>query len=148
MREFPAATLIRFFDSHRFLTVSGQAQWKSIAGGCSSYIPRMTCAFQKRIFTGVQMRCVTREQAGVMLRFADGREEVHFDEVVFAMHGDQILPASGRARKGTRDIERISHQPERDVVLHTDERMLPERAAARASWNLLHPWISGTGTVR
>ena len=139
VKEFPAATLIRFFDNHRFLTVSGQAQWKTIAGGCSSYIPGMTQAFRKRVFTGIQVQSVTRSESGVTLRLADGREEMRFDQVVFATHGDQVLPLLADAREKEREVLGEFRTSRNDVVLHTDERLLPERAAARASWNyLLH----------
>jgi uncharacterized protein len=139
VKEFPAATLIRFFDNHRFLTVSGQAQWKTIAGGCGSYIPQMTKAFRERIFTGVQIQSVTRAESGVTLRFADGREEMRFDQVVFATHGDQVLPLLADAREKEREVLGEFRTSRNDVVLHTDDRLLPERSAARASWNyLLH----------
>jgi uncharacterized protein len=139
VKEFPAATLIRFFDNHRFLTVSGQAQWKTIAGGCSAYIPRMTTGFERRVFTGVQIQSVTRGETGVTLAFANGREEMRFDQVVFATHGDQVLPLLADAREKEREILGKFRTSRNDVVLHTDDRLLPKREAARASWNyLLH----------
>lgn len=137
VKEFPAATLIRFFDNHRFLTVSGQAQWKTIAGGCSTYIPRMTAAFQKRIFTGMQILDVARDESGVRLRFADSRPEMRFDQVVFATHGDQVLPLLADASEKEREILGEFRTSRNEVALHTDERLLPKRRAARASWNYL-----------
>jgi uncharacterized protein len=139
VKEFPATTLIRFFDNHRFLTLNGQAQWKTIAGGCSSYIPKITKGFRGRTFTGIQIQSVTRGESDVTLRFADGRAEMRFDQVVFATHGDQVLPLLADAREEEREILSEFRTSRNDVVLHTDDRLLPERPAARASWNyLLH----------
>lgn len=139
VREFPAATLIRFFDNHRFLTVSGQAQWKTIRGGCGTYLPRITRPFANRIFLGVNIRTVSRIETGLALKFADGRPEMLFDHVVFATHGDQILPLLAEPSDKERDILGAFRTSRNDVVLHTDETLLPTRPDARAAWNyLLH----------
>jgi predicted NAD/FAD-binding protein len=137
--QFPAATLIRFFENHRFLTVTGQAQWKTIPGGCSRYIAPITQPLKDRIFTGAQLQKVVREAAGVTLRFSDGRPEKRFDHVVFATHGDQVLPLLQDATDRERDVLGAFETSRNEVTLHTDERLLPSRPAARASWNyLLH----------
>jgi predicted NAD/FAD-binding protein len=137
--EFPAATLIRFFDNHRFLTITGQAQWKTIPGGCSRYIDPITRPLKDRIFTGVRLQSVSRDVAGVKLRFADGRPEMRFDQAVFATHGDQVLPLLGDASEHERQILGGFETSRNEVTLHTDETLLPQRPAARASWNyLLH----------
>ena len=137
--EFPAATLIRFFDNHRFLTVNGQAQWKTIPGGCSRYIEPITRPLRARIFTGVNLQSVSRDTAGVTLRFAGGRPRMRFDQAVFATHGDQVLPLLPDASDREREILGGFQTSRNEVTLHTDETLLPRRPAARASWNyLLH----------
>ena len=139
VNEFPAATLIRFFDNHRFLTVKDQAQWKTIPGGCSRYLAPITKPLQERIFTGAQIRGVARDEQGVTLRFAGERSTMRFDEAVFATHGDQVLPLLDAASVKEREVLGAFRTSENDVVLHTDENLLPRRQAARASWNyLLH----------
>lgn len=139
VNEFPAATLIRFFDNHRFLTVTEQAQWKTIAGGCGSYVAPMTRPFQNRIVTDAQIQSVIRDQSGVTLRFADQRPEMSFDHVVFATHGDQVLPLLDSPTEREREVLGAFETSRNEVTLHTDENLLPRRAAARASWNyLLH----------
>lgn len=135
--EFPAATLIRFFDNHRFLTVNGQAQWKTIPGGCSRYIEPITRPLKDRIFTGVNLQSVSRDTAGVTLRFAGGRPEMRFDQAVFATHGDQVLPLLPDASDREREILGGFQTSRNEVTLHTDETLLPRRSAARASWNYL-----------
>jgi len=137
--EFPAATLIRFFENHRFLTITGQAQWKTIPGGCSRYIEPITRPLKECIFTGVHIESVSRDAAGVSLRFAGGRPAMRFDHVVFATHGDQVLPMLMDATERERNVLRGFETSRNEVTLHTDEDLLPRRRAARASWNyLLH----------
>ncbi len=139
VNAFPAATLIRFFDNHRFLTVSGQAQWKTIPGGCSRYIAPISKPLKDRVFTGAKIKGVSRQEDGVTLRFAEGRSEMRFDEVIFATHGDQVLPLLEDATEQETEILAAFETSRNDVVLHTDDGLLPRREAARASWNyLLH----------
>ena len=139
VKEFPATTLIRFFDNHRFLTVTGQAQWKTIPGGCSRYIEPITKPLKGRVFTGVQIQSVSRNSTDVTLRFAGGRPPMRFDHVVFATHGDQVLPVLQGATEREREILGGFETSRNEVTLHTDDRLLPRRQAARGSWNyLLH----------
>ncbi|HTZ32617.1 MAG TPA: FAD-dependent oxidoreductase [Methylomirabilota bacterium] len=139
VKEFPALTLIRFFDNHRFLSINNHAQWKTIPGGCGSYIAPITKPLAGRIFNGVAIREVSRDLSGVTISFKNGRPDLRFDQVVFATHGDQVLPLLADATPRERDVLEAFETSRNEVVLHSDERLLPERSAARASWNyLLH----------
>lgn len=139
VKEFPAAMLIRFFDNHGMLTVNGHPQWKTIPGGCSRYIGPITAPFKDRITTGVKVRAVARDEQGVTLRFADNRPEQRFDHVVFATNCDRVLPLIDNPTDAERDILQHFATSANDVVLHTDDSLLPHREDARASWNyLLH----------
>jgi len=139
VKEFPAAMLIRFFDNHGMLTIHGHPQWKTIPGGCSTYIAPITAAFKDRIFTDIKISSVARDEQGVTLRFSGGRPEQRFDHVVFATNGDCVLPLLENPSDAERDVLQHFATSSNDVVLHTDDALLPRRAAARASWNyLLH----------
>jgi predicted NAD/FAD-binding protein len=139
LKEFPAAMLIRFFDNHGMLTINGHPKWKTIPGGCSRYILPITAPYRQRITTGVEIRSVWRDEQGATIRFADGRPERRFDQVVFATNGDRVLPLLENPTDAERDVLQNFQTTRNEVVLHTDDRMLPRRPAARASWNyLLH----------
>jgi predicted NAD/FAD-binding protein len=116
--------LVRFFANHGMLTVNGHPQWKTIPGGCNRYIAPLSAPFRQRIFTSSPIRAVARDADGVTLRFHEGRPAMRFDQAVFAMNSDRLLPLRTTAN---------------DVVLHTDDALLPRREQARAAWNyLLH----------
>jgi uncharacterized protein len=140
LRQFPAAMLVRFFDNHGMLTLNGHPQWKTIPGGCSRYVEPITRAFRKRVMVRVEIAKVARRSDGVVVSFVgDERPPMTFDHVVFAIHGDRVLPLLADASDTERDVFRHFATSRNEVVLHTDERMLPRRSAARASWNyLLH----------
>jgi predicted NAD/FAD-binding protein len=139
VKEFPAATLIRFFDNHHFLRVNDQPQWKTIPGGCSRYIAPITKPLRKRIFTGADIRAVTRDGQGITLHFGADRPARRYDQVVFATHGNQALALLADATEMERDVMGAFRTSRNDVVLHTDKTLLPRCEAACASWNyLLH----------
>jgi predicted NAD/FAD-binding protein len=75
-------------------------------------------------------------EQGVSLCFAD-RTEQQFDEVVFACHGDQVLPMLANPTDAERSVLGSFTISTNDTCLHTDSTLLPKRSAARASWNYL-----------
>ncbi len=139
VREFPAAMLARFFHNHGMLTVNGHPQWKTIPGGCSRYIAPITAPYKQRIFSGISIRSVARDEQGVTLNFAGDRPAMRFDQVVFATNCDRVLPLLENPSDDERDVLGQFATSKNDVVLHCDDNLLPKQPAARASWNyLLH----------
>lgn len=137
--EFPAAMMVRFFENHGMLTIHGHPQWKTIPGGCSRYLAPITAPLKDRIFISSQIRHVARDAAGITLRFRDARPAMHFDHAVFATNGDRVLPLIENPSDAERDVLQHFHTSPNEVVLHTDDALLPRREEARASWNyLLH----------
>ena len=132
--RFPARTLVQFFANHGMLGINTHPQWKVIPGGSQRYLGLLTAPFQKNIHLDSDIRSVTRHDGGITLRFSD-RPEMVFSQVVFACHGDQVLPLLGDPTDAERDILSSFTTTRNETVLHTDSRMLPKRAAARASWN-------------
>jgi uncharacterized protein len=136
-REFPAAMLVRFFDNHNFLTMTRQYQWKTIPGGCGQYLGPITAPFRSRILTDTHIRTVARGTDGVTLHFSGGKPALDFDHVVFASNADTVLPLIEKPSDKEREVLQHFRTTRNDVVLHTDDRMLPRRTGARASWNYL-----------
>lgn len=136
MPAFPAVTLVRFMRNHGMLGINTHPKWKAIRGGSHSYLAPIAAPFRDRIARGSQIRSVERGERCVTLRFAD-RPEQQFDEVVFACHGDQILPLLADPSDTERQILGSFTTSRNETCLHTDARMLPVRQGARASWNYL-----------
>lgn len=134
MRSFPAMTMIRFFDHHGMLGINTHPKWFVLRGGSKSYIPPITAPYRERVFSGTDIRSVTRSESGVTLCFAQ-QPDAKFDHVVFACHGPQVLPLLESPTDRERDVLRGFQTSANDVVLHTDSRLLPVLPSARASWN-------------
>ena len=130
--EFPAAYAIRFFANHGMLGF-GRFRWRTVTGGSHRYVDAIAARLGRRLHLGAGVRSIRRSEAFVELRIGDAIER--FDGVVLATHADQALAL---LEDPTPDERRVLGQfayTRNDAVLHTDSRLLPRTAAARASWN-------------
>lgn len=132
--HFPAAALVKFFDHHGMLGIDTHPSWRVIRGGSYRYIAPISEPFRERIVTGAKIFRVSRDGEGVEIHF-DGRASQRFDEVVFACHGDQVLPLLETPTESERAVFSKLRTSSNETVLHTDSRLLPRRPDARASWN-------------
>lgn len=134
-QQFPAAFFVRFFRNHGLLQVANRPQWRVIDGGSREYLRPLTHAFEDRIHTNKPVREVRRPLGqNPILRFADGSEQV-FDHVVIATHSDQALAMLEDANAAESEILGALPYRDNDVVLHTDERLLPRNKLTWSSWN-------------
>lgn len=134
IRHFPALTLIRFFQNHGFLGIDTQFRWRSVVGGSSQYIAPITEPYRARIATGAQITAVLRYPEAVEIQFRD-RAPLRFDQVVFATHGNQVLPLLADSTPEEREIMAAFRTSPSKVWLHTDSAIMPRRPDAWASWN-------------
>jgi predicted NAD/FAD-binding protein len=134
IRSFPALTLLRFFHNHGMLGINTHPKWKVIRGGSHTYIPLLTAPFKERIFLDARIQTVSRQENGVTLHFED-RPAMAFDQVVFACHGDHVLPLLEQPTVAERDVLGNFKTSRNVASLHTDSSLLPKHSAARASWN-------------
>lgn len=134
--DYPAHSMIQFFENHALLGVTGQHQWYTVDGGSIEYVRRLGDAMTAR---GVQMRLGTAVQSvrrtalGVQIKAWGGDWET-FDEVIFATHSDDTLALladpSGAENAA---LGAIKYQPN-DIILHADETIMPKRRATWSSW--------------
>jgi len=134
MRDFPAFTLIRFFENHGFLGINTHPKWKTLRGGSHSYIAPLTKPYAANVHLGAHIGTVQRDDRGVTLRFTDGSKG-EFDQVVVATHGDQVLPLLEDPTQAEQQILGAFRTSTSQTWLHTDTAVLPKRQPAWASWN-------------
>lgn len=134
MVDFPLLFFTRFFKNHGLLSVNDRPQWHVIKGGSRRYLEPLIREFRSAIRLDAKISAVRRHPQAVELVMANGLT-VHYDQVVFACHSDQALGLLGDASRNERDaLEAIPYQSN-EVVLHTDESLLPRHRAAWSSWN-------------
>jgi predicted NAD/FAD-binding protein len=132
--SFPARIVFEFFNNHGILEVRGRPQWRTIKGGSAAYVAKLRAATSADFHTGTAVEAVRRGENGIAIKLSDGAEAI-FDEVVFATHSDQALALLVDATDDEQEILGAIPYQQNDVVLHTDESLLPRRQAVRASWN-------------
>jgi uncharacterized protein len=134
VREFPLGTLVTFFANHGLLGVTGHHPWRTVVGGASSYIPKLTTGYRDRIHRGDGVVAVSRDSDGVTVRTASGAVD-RFDRVVIAAHADEALGMLTDPSPREKELLGAWDYSVNDAWLHTDREILPTRRAAWASWN-------------
>jgi len=134
IRSFPAATMVRFFDNHGMLGINTHPKWRVLRGGSHNYIPPLTAPYRDRILLDAGIRSIARQSDKVSIHLDRGGSR-DFDHVVFACHGDQVLPLLDNPTAAERDVFQRFATSRNEAVLHTDQSLLPRRPRARAAWN-------------
>jgi predicted NAD/FAD-binding protein len=136
INRFPMQTFLHFCANHGLLSVSNRPQWRTVKGGAREYVRKLLAGIPDlRLATPVHR--VRRFDDRVELATDHGTER--FDQVVLATHTDQslaLLESPGVEERAV--LKAIPYQANR-AVLHTDERALPRRRRAWASWNFHAP---------
>jgi predicted NAD/FAD-binding protein len=133
IREFPARSFFRFFDNHGLLALDAAPVWRTIPGGSQVYVERLLSRSRATLHLGSPVRCLRRDADGVQVSAASGVSR--FDRVVVATHADEALAMLEDPREGERRALSRFRYSRNHTVLHTDVSVLPDRPAARASWN-------------
>ena len=134
MLDFPLYFFARFFKNHGLLSVNDRPQWKVIQGGSKSYLEPLTKNFKHDIKTNSDIKSVSRSKSNVLITLQDGSQQV-FDEVIFACHSDQAIALLKDIKPVEREVLGTMLYQDNEVVLHTDETVLPLRKNAWSSWN-------------
>lgn len=134
--DFPAEAMIRFFDNHNLLGISGQHQWYTVKGGSIEYVRRLEAELTRQgveIRLGTAVAGIEREANGVRIRAIGGEWEL-FDDVVMATHSDvslALLSDPSPAERAT--LGAVRYQPN-TAILHCDPSVMPKRRKVWSSW--------------
>jgi predicted NAD/FAD-binding protein len=135
MWTFPARFLLEFFANHGMLRLTGRPTWHTIVGGSRAYVDAIRARLGARTRLSSRVARVRRMGDGAVEVSVAGRSPMRFDEVVLACHADEALALlADPTPDETAVLGAIAYLPS-ELVLHSDERLLPRRRAARASWN-------------
>lgn len=134
MHAFPLEFFVRFFKNHGLLSIKDRPQWYVIKGGSGAYLKPLIHRFKDSIHINTPIDSIVRDKDGVHLSNQQGLSE-SFDEVVVAAHSDQALSMlADRSEAEQQVLGDIKYQAN-EVVLHTDETLLPKTKKTWSSWN-------------
>ncbi len=136
MREFPAATILRFLSNHGLIEVIGRPRWRTVSGGSRSYTERLSTGLSGRIRLGEAVTRIERSPEQVIVHSRSGPER--FDQVILAAHSDQSLAVLGAEATGE-ERALLGSIPYREnvAVLHSDADLMPSRKRVWSSWNAM-----------
>lgn len=134
IRDFPAESLIRFWENHGLLSLQNRPNWMTVSGGSHTYIHALKERLKDAVHVGAAIAHVRREHSAVVLNMADGREE-RYDAVVLAAHADESLRLLADPSQDERQLLGAWTYQENRTLLHTDPQVMPSNPRAWASWN-------------
>ena len=123
--RFPAQTLVRFLHNHGMLSLVSQPTWKVLRGGSRATAFPGWSPLEDDVHLDAQLLAVRRRRCR-STRLA--RPPVRVDEVVFACHGDQVLPLLADPRDTEREVFRHFTTTANETWLHTGRRAAAEAA--------------------
>lgn len=133
--DFPLQFFLRFFLNHGLLDIKNRPQWYVLKGGSKAYIEPMIQNFREHIRLNSPVKSVTRTETSIQVESRDNLE--HFDQVIFACHSDQALDLIRNPSEKEFRVLGDLHYQENDVILHSDDSIMPDRSLSWASWNFL-----------
>jgi predicted NAD/FAD-binding protein len=135
MLDFPAQSIIRFFENHR-LFYFDKPSWRTVKGGSREYVQRLTAPLRDKLRLSTPVTGVRRTKGGVALTDRRGRTEL-FDHIIFACHSDQALALLADATDSERQVLHALRYAPNAVYLHRDPALMPKRKSVWSSWNYL-----------
>jgi len=134
--DYPAAAFLRFCDTHGLLKITDRPIWRTVSGGSANYVKALVGGLTRAPRLNAGVTHITRDKGGVTLQTLSGGTE-HFDHVVIAVHGSDVLPLLGDPTGQERDVLSAFRYSKNRAVLHQDSSLMPKRNAAWCSWNYL-----------
>lgn len=132
--NFPLTFFVEFFKNHGLLNIVKRPQWRVIKGGSYKYLTPLTRHFTDRIYCNSKIKSVFRTNGKIEIHFEDGQRK-YYDQLVLACHSDDALKLLGDASPQEKDILQALPYNNNEVILHTDDSILPASRKAWASWN-------------
>ena len=134
IRQFPAEVFFNFFHHHRLLKREKGHQWLTLQGSTALYLKRFSEVFAANgglVRLSAPVKRVSRQDDHVLV----GAER--FDRAAIATHANMALHLLAAPTEREAALLGAWKYHASESVLHTDSSLLPARATARASWNIL-----------
>ena len=133
MLDFPALSLIRFFQNHGFLGVTTHHPWFTVSGGSRTYRDKLL-AHLRPVQLPAKAVEVKESETSATVRIKDGTVR-EFDRVIIAAHADEALAMLATPDEAHSRLLGAFGYQKNTATLHTDHSVMPRIRRAWASWN-------------
>ena len=133
MLDFPALSLIRFFQNHGFLGVTTHYPWFTVSGGSRSYRDKLL-AHLRPVQLPAKAVEVKESETSATVHIEDGTV-CEFDRVIIAAHADEALAMLAAPDEAQSRLLGAFGYQKNTATLHTDHSVMPRIRRAWASWN-------------
>ena len=132
-RDMPLKLFLNFFINHGLFKLKNRPQWYTVTGRSRSYVNTVLKKISGEIFKNYKVNSINRTESNVRIKI--GSDIFDYDQVVLASHADQSLEILDNPTKEEVRILSNFKYVSNEAILHTDEKLMPERKLAWSSWN-------------
>ncbi len=132
-RDMPLKLFLNFFINHGLFKLKNRPQWYTVTGRSRSYVNTVLKKISGEIFKNYKVNSINRTESNVRIKI--GSDILDYDQVVLASHADQSLEILDNPTKEEVRILSNFKYVSNEAILHTDEKLMPERKLAWSSWN-------------
>ena len=131
--EFPASTLLNFFENHGLTKIINRPQWLTLDNGSKTYIEKFI--FNSNIKNIYLSENIKIEKKQNKLKLISSKFNIEYDYVVFTCNINQIKKILLNRDKEEDFVMNNFQYSNNNVILHQDEQLMPLKRENWSSWN-------------
>ena len=131
--EFPAFTLLNFFENHGLIKIINRPQWLTLDNGSKSYIEKFL--FNSNIKNIYLSENIEVEKKQNKVKIISSKNTLEYDYVVFTCNINQVKKILLNRNKEENIVMNNFQYSENNVILHQDEQLMPLKMGNWSSWN-------------
>ena len=132
-KEMPLKFFLNFFTNHGLFKFKNRPQWYTVSKRSRAYVNKVTEKISGEIYKNYKVEKLVRSDDNI--RVIIDNEYVDYDQVVLASHADQSLRMLEKPTDEEKNILEKFNYVKNEAYLHTDEKLMPQKKRAWASWN-------------
>ena len=135
VEKMPMVLFLKFFKNHGLFKIKDRPQWYTVTGRSKIYVEKVLKTINGEYFKNYKIKSVHRNKNRVRLYYGSTNEYLDYDKVVFATHADDTLKLIQNPTENENYILSFFKYKKNIAYLHNDDRLMPHRKKAWASWN-------------
>ena len=132
-KDMPLKFFLKFFLNHGLFKFKNRPQWYTVSNRSRTYVSKVLTKVSGEVFKNYKVSKITRTNDNVRLKI--GNEYLDYDQIILASHADQSLRLLENPTEDEKNILEKFEYIENIAILHTDEKLMPQKKIAWSSWN-------------